>query len=94
MSRGRIVIAIEMIREVFDLPDAIRITGIRDALPWRPGPPTEFVVEIESDHELHAEFVMPVYRRYYDESITRLELQEINGYQGPLEPRPSTRRKS
>lgn len=87
-------ISVELLRELLDLPDGIRIAGFGGdfvAIPT-PVPPHTLSVAIESDHELHADQITPVYRRHYDQGITRVELLEIDGYQGPIEPRPSTRR--
>lgn len=95
MSRAELGISTEMLRQLLDLPDAIRITGFGND--WlaltQPVPPRTLVIAVESDHEFHADEILPTYRRHVDEGITRVELVEIQGYQGPLEPRPSTRRR-
>lgn len=96
MSRAELRISVEMLRELIDLPDSIRINGFGND--WlalaSPVPPHTLTIAVESDYEFHAETIDPLYRADYEQGIKRVALIEINGYQGPIAARPSMRRKA
>lgn len=92
MNQSRILIAEELIRELLDLPDSIEIAGGTLRKEW-PDDPYTFILFVNHDDERAERDIRPVYTREYEGDVIRVRLAEISGYEGALEPRPSTKRR-
>lgn len=92
LEQSTIDISIELLRELLDLPDSLEIVVGTLRTPGRNGNAGELRLLVNHNDPNAAIAITPVYEAFYEGDVKRVRLKEIKGYNGPLEPRPSTRR--